>query len=55
MLFVYFVEVSILFFAIFRGRHFENDLVGVRYGQIFIASIIISHKYLAMSYKMWVL
>ena len=36
------IEISILFFAIFRGWHFEYDLVVVKYGQIFIAKIIIS-------------
>ena len=48
------MEICILFFAICRGRHFENGLVGVKYGQIFIAKIIISHKYPARISKVWV-
>ena len=46
---------SIWFFAIFHVRHFEHGIAGVKYGQIFIAEIIISHKDPARSYKMWVL
>ena len=45
------MEISILFFAICRGRHFEHGLVRVKYGQTFIAKIIISHKDPAMIYK----
>ena len=46
------IEISSLF-AIFRGRHFANGLMGVRYGQMFIAKIIISHKNPARSFKVW--
>ena len=49
------MEISFLFFAICHVRHFENGLVGVKYGQIFIVEIIISHKEPARIYKMWVL
>ena len=35
------IDISII--AIFRGWHFENGLVGVKYDQISIANIIHSH------------
>ena len=49
------MEISLLFFAICHVQHFENGLVGVKYGQIFIVKIIISHKEPARIYEMWVL
>ena len=45
------IEISIIFFAIFRGRHFENGLVGVKYGQLFIAKLTFSYKDPTRSYK----
>ena len=41
------------FFFIFRGRYFENGLVGVKYGQIFIVKIIISYKDPTRLYKLF--
>ena len=47
------MKISILFFAIFRGRHFENGLVGVKYGQIVIAKIIISYNDPTRNYNLF--
>ena len=47
------MEISIFVFAIFLL--FENGLVGVKYDQIFVAKINISHKDPARIYKIWVL
>ena len=49
------MEISILFLAICRGRHFGNNLTGIKHGQTFIAKIIISQKDTARIYEMLVL
>ena len=47
------MKIPVLFSVIFRGRHFENSLVGVKYGQIIIAKIIISYDDPTRNYKLF--
>ena len=49
------MEISLLFFAICDVRYFENGLVGVKYGQIFIVKIINSNNEPVRIYKIRVL